>query len=170
MTIQCLKRKRSKGTVYTYQVTVRKKQFSARESLTFPDRASGRSWAKQVEKEMLEQAEKAEQEEFKYESAKARTGDIKLKEYLAHYRKKQESLPENQRISYRDIQAIKFWEKSWLGEKRSNEILDTDLIDLLDERIQTVAPSTNHLYVSVLRRAIDWQKTTAPLFPQIYHG
>lgn len=127
MTIQCLKRKRSKGTVYTYQVTVRKKQFLARESLTFPDRASGRSWAKQVEKEMLEQAEKAEQESFKYESAKSRTGDIKLKDYLAHYRKKQESLPENQRISYRDIQAIKFWGKSWLGEKRSNEILDTRL-------------------------------------------
>ena len=158
MTIQCTKRKRRKGNVYTYQVTVRKKQFAARESLTFRDRTSGRAWAKQVEKGMLEQAEKAEQEDFKYESAKSRTGDIKLKEYLAHYRKKQESLPESQRISYRDIQAIRFWGKSWLGEKRSNEILDTDLIDLLDERIQTVAPSTNHLYVSVLRRAIDWQK------------
>ena len=158
MTIQCLKRKRRKGTVYTYQVTVRKKQFSARESLTFPDRSSGRAWAKQVEKDMLEQAEKLEVEDIKYESAKSRTGDIKLKEYLARYREKQQSLPEDQRISYRDIQAIEFWEKSWLGEKRSNEIMDTDLIDILDERIQVVAPSTNQVYVSVLKRAIDWQK------------
>ncbi|WP_051785983.1 tyrosine-type recombinase/integrase [Endozoicomonas numazuensis] len=144
--------------VYIYQVSVRKQNFSAHESLTFPDSTSGKAWAKQVEKEMLEQAEKSEQESLKYESSKSRTGDIKLKEYLAHYRKKQESLPEDQRISYRDLQAIKFWEKSWLGEKRSNEILDSDLIDILDERIQTVAPATNHLYVSVLRRALDWQK------------
>ncbi|WP_222842219.1 tyrosine-type recombinase/integrase [Endozoicomonas montiporae] len=153
-----MKRKRRKGTVYTYQVTVRQQHFSARESLTFPDKASGRAWAKQVEKDMLEQAEKAEQGQSKYESAKSRTGDIKLKDYLARYREKQKSLPEDQRISKRDIYAIEFWERSRLGEKHSNEILDSDLIDLLDERIQTVAPATNHLYVSVLRRAIDWQK------------
>ncbi|UYM16228.1 tyrosine-type recombinase/integrase [Endozoicomonas euniceicola] len=158
MGIACQKRQRKKGTVYRYVVTVRRQHFKAIESLTFPDKASGNAWAKAVEKDMLEQAKKAEESDHKYESAKSRTGDIQLKDYLERYRAKQEKLSEDQRISHRDMLAIKFWEKSWLAKLRSNEITDAHLIKLLDERLDTVTPSTNHLYVSVLRRAIDWQK------------
>ena len=158
MGISCQKRQRKVGTVYRYVVTVRRNNFSATESLTFPDKAAGRSWAKAVEKDMLEHAQKADQEEAKYETAKSRTGDIKLKDYLEAYRLKMESLPADKSISKRDLLAIKFWEKSWLGEKRSKEITDQHLIQLLDERLLTVTPATNHLYVSVLRRALDWQK------------
>ena len=104
---------------------------------------------------MLRQAEQEEPEDL---SAKAKTGDITLKHYLEVYREKMATLPKDQQISYRDTLAIKFWERSWLARKRSKEITDKHLIKLLDERLQTVTPATNQLYVSVLRRAIDWQK------------
>lgn len=164
MTISCQKRKRKTGNVFRYVVTVRKKHFSATESLTFPDKASGRAWAKAVEEEMLEQSADAEQDSLRYESAKSRSGDITLSQYLEAYCRKMESLPKESRISYRDMQAIKFWQKCWLTEKRSKEITGDMLIDLLDERLEKVTPATNHLYVSVLRRALDFQKRVGLYF------
>ena len=161
MSIYCDTRKRKKGTVYKFIVQVKKKHFVAKEQMTFPDKPSGRAWARQVEKEMLKEAEK---EEPKFEAAHSRTGDITLKSYLEHYRLKQETLPEEKQISYRDMQAIKFWEKSWLADRRSNEITEQELIRILDERLETVTPSTNHLYVSVLRHAIGWQKRVGLYF------
>lgn len=80
------------GNVYRYVVTVRKKYFSATESLTFPDKASGRARAKAVEQEMLEQSVNAEQNTLRYESAKSRSGDITLHQYLEAYCRKVESL------------------------------------------------------------------------------
>ena len=164
MTIACQKRKRKSGNVYRYVVTVRKKYFSATESLTFPDKASGRAWAKAVEQEMLEQSVNAEQDTLRYESAKSRSGDITLNQYLEAYCRKVESLRKESQISYRDMQAIKFWQRSWLAEKRSKEITSDMLIDLLDERLEKVTPATNHLYVSVLRRALDFQKRVGLFF------
>ncbi|WP_067518614.1 tyrosine-type recombinase/integrase [Endozoicomonas ascidiicola] len=161
MTIQCFKRKRKTGIAYIYQVSVRKDHYTARESLSFPDKTSGKTWAKKVEAEMLRQAEQEEPEDL---STKAKTGDITLQNYLEMYRQKMASLPKDQQISYRDTLAIKFWERSWLAKKRSKEISDKHLIKLLDERLATVTPATNQLYVSVLRRAIDWQKRLGVYF------
>lgn len=106
MTIACQKRKRKSGNVYRYVVTVRKKYFSATESLTFPDKA------KAVEQEMLEQSVNAEQDTLRYESAKSRSGDITLNQYLEAYYRKMVSLRKESQISYRDMQAIKFWQRS----------------------------------------------------------
>ncbi|CAM3535907.1 tyrosine-type recombinase/integrase [Parendozoicomonas haliclonae] len=155
MSIYCDVRKRKKGTVYKYIVSVNRKHFKAKEQMTFSTKAAGKAWALHVEKEMLKQADA---EEPKYESARSRTGDITLRTYLETYRAKMETLPERERISHRDMLAIKFWEGTWLAEKRSNEITEQHLIDLLDERLGKVTAATNHVYVSVLRKAIDWQK------------
>ena len=115
MGIVCESRKRKKGTVYRYTVRVRRNHFSAREDMTFASRTAGKAWAQQVEKEMLKQADA---EEPKYESARSRTGDITLKVYLEAYRLKMESLPIQEQISHRDMLAIKFWERTWLADKR----------------------------------------------------
>ncbi len=155
MGITCETRKRKKGTVYKFIVRVRTQHFSAMETMTFPERPAGRAWARQVEKELLRQANLNSPE---YERAKSRTGDIKLKHYLKRYLEKNDSLPEHKRISNRDRLAILFWMRTKLAEKRSNEIRKQDLIDFLDDRLAEVTPSTNHIYVSVLRRAIDWQE------------
>ena len=161
MSIVCEVRKRKKGTVYKFTVKVIRQHFKAIERMSFPDKPSGRAWAKQVEKEMLIQAE---QELPKYESAQSRTGDITLKTYLTHYLEMNDSLPIEEQISYRDRQAILFWQKSELKNIRSNEMTEQHLINCLIKRRKTVTASTNHLYVSVLRRAIEWQKRTGYYF------
>ncbi|WP_211828704.1 tyrosine-type recombinase/integrase [Kistimonas asteriae] len=156
-------RKRKKGTVYKYIVRVRTAHFQAQEQMTFPDRSSGLAWAKQVEKEMLKQAA---QDNPEYDAARSRSGDITLKDYLEKYQTKIESLPKDKQISHRDMLAIKFWQRSKLGKLRSNQITGDHLIKYLDKRLEQVTPSTNHLYVSVLRRAIDWQKRVGYFFKQ----
>ena len=75
-----------------------------------------------------------------------------------------DSLPVDEQISQRDRYAIVFWQQSELKGVRSNEMTEQHLINCLIKRRKTVTASTNHLYVSVLRRAIEWQKRTGYYF------
>ena len=72
MSIYCDTRKRKKGTVYKFIVQVKKQHFHAKEQMSFPDKPSGRAWAKQVEKEMLKEAEKEEPKYVRVSSFKNR--------------------------------------------------------------------------------------------------
>ncbi|WBA79740.1 hypothetical protein [Endozoicomonas sp. GU-1] len=68
-----------------------------------------------------------------------------MNQYLEAYCRKMESLPEESRISYKNMQAIKLWQKCWLTAKSTQEITGDMLIDLLDERLEKVTPAINHL-------------------------